>query len=141
MNSVTKQFSLDEVCTLTNLPKRTIRYYIQQGLVDRPIGEKRGAHYSQKHLDQLLTIQKWKDAGLSLERIKELLSDKGEPLPPARPRKSGSIEVWSHIHINDGIELNINPERAGLTPEQVRTLSKEIMALAKKITNQGEGDE
>ena len=34
-----KSFTLDELCTLTDLTKRTVRYYMQMGLVERPIGE------------------------------------------------------------------------------------------------------
>ena len=50
---MSKTFTLDDLCTLTDLPKRTVRYYMQMGLVDRPIGETRAAHYLATHLDQL----------------------------------------------------------------------------------------
>ena len=49
---MSKTFSLDELCTLTDLPKRTVRYYMQMGLVDRPIGETSAAHYLAGHLDR-----------------------------------------------------------------------------------------
>ena len=39
-----KTFSLDDLCTLTDVPKRTARYYMQLGLIDRPVGETRAAH-------------------------------------------------------------------------------------------------
>ena len=38
--------TLDDLSALTELSLRTIRYYIQQGLMDRPIGEKRAAYYT-----------------------------------------------------------------------------------------------
>ena len=47
--------------------------------------------------------------------------------------KNRAVEVWSHMHVGDGIELHIEPRRAGLSPEQVRALFKEVMNLAKKI--------
>ena len=62
-----RTYSLDELCTLSELPKRTVRYYIQLGLVDRPVGETRAAHYSVRQLEQLLLIRKWSQAGVSLE--------------------------------------------------------------------------
>ena len=68
-------YSIDELATLSVMPRRTVRYYIQQGLVDRPIGEKRAAYYTALHLEQLLSIRKWQRAGLSLDRIRELLAD------------------------------------------------------------------
>ncbi len=43
-----------------------------------------------------------------------------QPLPPPLPTIRGAVEVWSHMHVGDGIELHIEPRRAGLSPEQVR---------------------
>ncbi|WP_419656008.1 transcriptional regulator, MerR family [Desulfosarcina variabilis str. Montpellier] len=139
MKSGNKKFTIDEICALVEMNKRTVRYYIQKGLVDRPEGIGKGAFYSHSHLEQLLAIRKWKAAGLSLERIQDILAGEkqGEtgdrPLPPPLPRKQGTVEVWSHMHVCDGIELHIEPKRAGLKPEQVRTLFKEVMNLAQKI--------
>jgi len=131
-----EKFTLDELCSLVDVPKRTIRFYMQEGLVDRPEGAKRGAYYLRRHLEQLLEIQKWQKAGLSLERIKELLAGpEGEgPLPPPRRRRPGELEVWSHLVIRDGVELHIEPRQADLTPEQIRELSRGVMALVKRIT-------
>lgn len=125
-------FSLDDLCVLAELPKRTVRYYIQIGLLPRPEGEKRGAHYLASHLDQLLRIRKLSQSGVSLERIREVLS--GEPAPvPSRPRVAGTVEVWSHLVVADGVELTIEPGRAGLSPEQVRQLFRSVMALYEEI--------
>ena len=85
-------YSIDELAALVELPRRTVRYYIQQGLVDRPIGEKRAAYYTASHLEQLLTIRKWQNAGLSLDRIREILAGpESGVLPPVRPRGPGTV--------------------------------------------------
>jgi DNA-binding transcriptional MerR regulator len=87
----------------------------------------------------LLAIRKWKTAGLSLERIQEILAgDKNadqnlKPIPPPRPKKTGSVEVWSHLYVSDGIELQIEPGRAGLSPEQVRALFREVTNFYDKL--------
>ncbi len=128
-----RTYSLDELCTLVELPKRTVRYYIQLGLVDRPVGETRAAHYTSHHLEQLLPIRKWTQAGVSLERIRELLDGAPPPVPP-RPRASGTVEVWSHLVVADGIEITLEPGRAGLTPEQARAFFKGVLALYQNIT-------
>lgn len=127
-------FTLDELTTLAGLPRRTVRYYIQIGLVDRPEGVGRGAHYTSRHLDQLLEIRKWQQAGLSLERIRELIGkgDEADLIPSLRPRQKGAVEVWSHVHIADGIELMIDPKRAHLSPEKVRELAKGVMDFFEK---------
>lgn len=124
--------TLSELCLLTDLTPRTVRYYVQIGLVDRPQGETRAARYSARHLEQLLLIKKWTAGGLSLERIRDLLHGAEAP-PPQRPRLPGSVEVCSHILIADGIELVIEPARAGLSPEQVRRLLAGAMALYREI--------
>ena len=121
-----KTFTLDELCTLSDTSRRTVRYYIQLGLVDRPIGETRAAHYVGRHLEQLLKIRQFTDAGVSLERIREVLSGEAPPVPP-RQRKPGSVQVKSHLFIADGIELQISPEDAGMTPEQVRAFVRKVM--------------
>jgi DNA-binding transcriptional MerR regulator len=129
---MTKTFSLDDLCTLTDLPKRTVRYYMQMGLVDRPIGETRAAHYLTAHLDQLLKVKQLTDAGISLERIAEIQN--GEELPvPAKPRKPGDIQVKSHIYVAPGIELQISPEEADMSPEQIRALVKAVMKTIQEI--------
>lgn len=129
---MSKTFTLDDLCTLTDLPKRTVRYYMQMGLVDRPIGETRAAHYLTAHLDQLLKVKQLSDAGISLERIAEIQN--GEELPlPRKGRKPGDIQVKSHVHIAPGIELQISPEEADMSPEQIRALVKAVMKTIQEI--------
>ena len=128
------RFSLEQLAALCELPARTVRYYIQRGLVDRPVGETRAAHYTQRHLDQLLTVRKWTRAGLSLERVQELLTDPVPAVPP-RPRGPGTVEVWSHLVVDDGVELAVEPGRAGLRPEQVRALFDGVTRLMAEIRN------
>lgn len=126
-----KDFSIDELCTLVDLPKRTIRYYIQIGLLDRPDGETRAARYGQRHLEQLLGIRRWTHAGLSLERIRELLS---APTEPPLPRdRTGTIEVWSHFVVAEGVEVRLNPEQARLSPDQARQFFAAVMAVFQHI--------
>lgn len=121
-----KTFTLDEIAALVELPRRTVRYYIQSGLVDRPHGAGKGAYYTRRHVEQLLAVRKWQLAGLSLERIGELLHQQAaDPMPPA-PRRAGTVEVWSHLVVADGVEVHIEPGRAGFSPEQVRRFFRAV---------------
>ena len=126
------RLQLEELCTLTDLPRRTVRYYIQRGLVERPIGETRAAYYTQQHVQQLLAVKKWTASGVSLDRISEILKDSNAELPPPR-RHSGDVSVRSHLHLTDGLELNIEPGLANLSPEQVRAFASGVMALYNEI--------
>jgi DNA-binding transcriptional MerR regulator len=127
-----RRFSIDELSTLAGVTPRTVRFYIAQGLLPRPEGEKRGAHYLQRHLEQLLQVRRWAEEGLSLERIRARLA--GEPADP-RPRaaRPGTVEVWSRVTLADGLEVHIEPGRAGLSPEQLRTLVRELTRLYRGV--------
>ena len=126
------RYSLDDLASLAGVTARTVRYYIAEGLVDRPEGEKRGAHYLQRHLDQLLAIRRWTDAGISLDRVRELLAGAPED-PSPRPVRPGTVEVWSRVTVADGIEVHLEPGRAQLSPEQVRALVRGITAAYRRV--------
>ena len=136
--SPTPSYPLSDLCVLADLPPRTIRYYVQIGLVDRPQGETRAARYGATHLEQLLLIKKWTSAGVSLERIRELLHGEQAPVPP-RTRAIGSVEVRSHLMVADGVDLVIEPGRAGLSPEQVRQFIKGVMAVFAQVSGEDGG--
>jgi DNA-binding transcriptional MerR regulator len=131
------QYALDQLADLAGVNRRTVRYYIQLGLVDRPEGETRAARYFPRHVEQLLQIRKWTEAGVSLERIRELLAGEAPPVPP-RPRSPGTVEVWSHLVVADGVELALEPTRAGLSPEAARALFTGVLALYQDILNKEE---
>lgn len=120
-------YTLDQLAEMAELPVRTIRYYIQRGLVCRPEGEKKGAYYLRTHLEQLLQIRKWVGAGMSLERAAALLH--GEPdKAPARgsnpshaPMTRREVSVYS---LAEGVELVIDPLRCSLPPADILRLLK-----------------
>lgn len=128
-----RAYSLGELCATAGVPQRTVRYYIQLGLVDRPEGAGRGAHYLQRHLDQLLWVVASQRKGLSLETIAELATQPAKKIAIAPSRAPGSVDVWSRLFIEEGVELHIEPGRAGLSPEQTRALFRGVMELYERI--------
>ena len=133
--------SIDDLCRLTGLTRRTVRFYVQKGLLDRPEGEKRGAWYTPHHVEQLLLIRKWTGAGLSLEAIGELLAGKNSTLPPVKPLLPGTVEVRSHLVVADGIEVVVSPERALMSPEALREFLRrvgEIYQVIQEENNDGQ---
>ena len=129
------RIGIDELCALVDMPRRTVRYYIQERLVDRPAGAKRGAYYTKRHVEQLMTIRTWQRAGLSLERIRELVSGGGEtssPLPPPRARRPGDVTLRTHVTLAPGVELVVDPREAGLGAEAVRALVRRAASLVEQ---------
>jgi DNA-binding transcriptional MerR regulator len=109
-----------------------LRYYIQIGLVDKPIGQTRAAHYLSLHLEKILRIKQLSESGISLERIREVLSEDPLALPEGKKRP-GHIEVRSHLWVADGIELQVSPETAGLSPEQLRQFLKGVLQAYEQV--------
>lgn len=144
MNENTSRLSLAEVCGLTGMSMRTVRFYIQKGLVDRPVGERKAAYYTPEHVRQLLQISKWKRAGLSLEAIGGLMREEGDPSTVPVPEPApGSVQVWSRVMLGPGVELHLDPARAGLTGEQVRELAERVLNVLGEIQekNNSKGEE
>ncbi len=121
-------FTLDQLCTLADCPKRTVRYYVQLGLVDRPVGETRAARYGRRHLEQLLQIRQLTDSGVSLERIRDVLGGSAATPVPPRVRAPGSVQVRSHVRVARGVEVQIDPQEAGLPPEQLHRFVEAVMS-------------
>jgi len=119
------ELTLEQLAAAADVPLRTARFYIQKGLLARPHGSTRSAWYDAGHLETLLRIRKWSAAGLSLARIAELLSSGDATAPPRRA--PGAIEVRTHIHLADGLELVITPDQARLSPEQLRALIRAVL--------------
>ena len=134
--STPTRYNIHDLATLASVPTRTVRFYIAEGLIDRPFGAKRGAWYEERHLRQLLLIRRWTDAGLSLERVRELQAGSPEEAPP-RPVKPGMVEVWSRITLSDGVEIQVEPGRAGMTPEQVRAFIQGVTTAYRRVREAG----
>ena len=133
------KYSLQQLSDQTDVPERSIRFYIQKGLLPRPQGEKRGAFYDEGHLADLLRIRQWQEAGLSLDAIGDLLQAKREaPVSLTRP---GMSEVRSHFVVADGLELVVAPERAGLTQTQLRQLFQAVRSAYADLVDGTDGVE
>jgi DNA-binding transcriptional MerR regulator len=100
--------------------------------MDRPRGVKRGAWYEDSRLQQLLLIRRWTDAGLSLERVPELQANSPEEAPPQQV-KPGMLEVWSRETLANGVEVQLEPGRAGMTPEQLRAFIREFKLAYRRV--------
>lgn len=136
----TQHYTLDELCTLTRMTKRTIRYYLQQQLVDKPLGTTRGSYYTQAHLEQLLLIQHWQRAGLNLERIREILHGDASTAVPPRTVQVGEVRVCTHVHLAAGVQLVIDPQEADMPAEKLRTMIARLQAVLQEVTKEGAHD-
>ena len=72
-----ENFDLTQLADRAGVSPRTVRYYIQQGLLPAP--EKGpGAHYGPEHLERLLLIKRFQREHLPLAEIRRLLEESGD---------------------------------------------------------------
>lgn len=127
-----------ELSKRTDVSRRTIRYYIQEGLLPPPKGETRAALYSEEHLEILLRIRRLQSEGLSLEAIRRRLENKEMANTPIKT--AGTVEVWRKIYIQEGVELFIDPSTAELSSSQVSALTHQLTEWLQQNKDQKENE-
>jgi DNA-binding transcriptional MerR regulator len=76
------EYSLIELAKLADVTPRTIRFYIEQGLLAAPASFGPKAKYTDEHLARLLQIKKLQAAHQPLAEIRQQLRA-GQPIEPA----------------------------------------------------------
>ncbi|HQX62959.1 MAG TPA: helix-turn-helix domain-containing protein [Thermomicrobiales bacterium] len=113
------RFSLAELEESSGLNTRTIRFYIEQGLVPPALGRGRSRYFTPDHLRILAEIAHLRDQRLSLNEIRARLTI------AATPTQLDS-EEWRRLRLHPDLELHV---RAG-APEGILQLAARITALA-----------
>jgi DNA-binding transcriptional MerR regulator len=118
------RYSLTELSEMTQISPRTLRFYMSKGLVDKPLGARKTAYYTQTHLQHILTVINWQKEGLSLD---EILLKKDALIQTSPPKiQPGEVEVIHRIHIGSGIELNVDLLKTQLSQTQIRQLADHV---------------
>ena len=69
----TEQWDLNELADAAGVTPRTVRYYVQQGLLPSPATRGPGAHYERDHLDRLRLIKRLQRQHYPLAEIRRRL--------------------------------------------------------------------
>jgi hypothetical protein len=102
------RFSIDELADLGGVSRRTVRYYVQEGLLPAPLGVGRGRHYDPSHLARLLEVKAWQEAGLSLDEIRgRRVPPSGGGRPEARAAQILPRTTWRRLELAPGVELHV----------------------------------
>lgn len=136
---MTNSYSIQDLCDQTGLPRRTIHFYTQQGLLPPPEGAGLGAHYSENHLLRLQAIPRLRSQGLRLDQIREklnqmpqddlkkLLSQISTNASP--PPASAGLQSFVHFPLGSGIVI-IAPTK--LSPAEKRKFDQ-LLQEAQRI--------
>jgi DNA-binding transcriptional MerR regulator len=101
-------YNADELADLGGVTRRTVRYYVQEGLLPPPQGVGRGRHYGRPHLDRLLEVKAWQEAGLSLDDIRaRRMPPPGGGKPAPRLSQPLPRSTWRRLALAPGVELHV----------------------------------
>ena len=73
MDASPTPLDLPDLADRAGVSIRTVRYYIQQGLLQEPEARGPGAHYTEEHLDRLLLIKRLQKEHLPLAEIRKAI--------------------------------------------------------------------
>jgi DNA-binding transcriptional MerR regulator len=124
---------------------RSVRFYVANGLLDRPEGTGTAATYNYRHLLQLLSIKIRQREGQSLEKIKLEMKDMtGDTLerriatslaPALMSGADNTVErddintyTWRRAPVADGIELHIREDSPAAREEAVIAMREAVRA-------------
>ncbi len=130
----TSVYGIEELAELGGVSRRTVRYYVQRGLLPPPTGTGRGKHYTADHLDALIRVRDWQQAGVSLDEIKRRTDGTPPLVAPARAEpmpvsSAPPARAWLRFEFGDAVEVHA---RAGALdgPRLARLLGAVAAALA-----------
>jgi hypothetical protein len=115
-----KQYTIEELGELTGFTRRTIRFYVQEGLLEPPAGRGRGGFYYDSHLETLRHIKSLQERDLSLAE------------PVNYPR-----EVWVKYAVTPGLEINVRRDLEQLESKKIF----EIIKIARALLEEKSGNE
>jgi DNA-binding transcriptional MerR regulator len=108
-------YGIKELAELGGVTRRTVRYYVQRGLLPTPLGTGRGPHYTVAHLERLIHIRKLQETGVPLAEISAQLDGipQASMRAPARsPAASPSLRApGTHVLPEGRGDVKLSPLR------------------------------
>lgn len=123
---------------------RAIRYYVSNGLLDRPEGTGTSATYGYRHFLQLLSVKIRQREGATLDTIKREMSElTGDALErrvatslaaalgaTAETRRGNADgdgpSSWSRVIVADGVELHVRDDSPNAGEESVLAMREAV---------------
>jgi hypothetical protein len=136
------RYAIGDLARLAGVSRRTVRYYVQEGLIPPPLGVGRGNHYGAGHLQQILRVKAMQEAGRTLDEIRRGPVDRGsKPLLPARHADPVHVEraVWRRLTLAAGVELHVAGDVRLPSPGRLQELA--AWCRLHLVSNNDESDE
>jgi DNA-binding transcriptional MerR regulator len=124
------------------LTARAVRFYVANGLLDRPEGRGTAATYGYKHLLQLLAIKIRQREGQTLDTIKKELADYtgdalerrvaqslSTALAPGTPEPDAGSVVWRRVVVAAGVELHVRADTTAAESHNLEALTGAVRGI------------
>lgn len=145
---------LDDLARASGMSPRTIRYYVQRGLLPGPRFKGKDTSYDHEHLVRLRAIRRLQEAYLPLDAIAaeldrrtqadiERLADGKDEAPKPKPASSLAPppdklrwRAWHRVEIAPGIELSVADD----APVHSRELFERAVTVLEAMSKTKEGE-
>ena len=102
------RYAIGELAELGGVSRRTVRFYVQEGLIPAPLGIGRGNHYGPEHLGRLLEVKSLQEAGQTLDeiraRVQRGVARHSQESAPAAPLERSQ---YRRLSLAPGVELHV----------------------------------
>ncbi|AUX41143.1 MerR family transcriptional regulator [Sorangium cellulosum] len=150
-------YKLDDLAGEAGVAPRTVRYYVQRGLLPAPEFRGKDTSYGREHLARLRAIKVLQQAHLPLEEIQARLAGASldeiervasgapprgpaarcpgpeEVLPPPAGAGAPRGERWERVEIAEGVELHVRSD----APEGSRRIALDIESRYSTLAPKG----
>lgn len=145
-----RTFSIGSLADAAGVSRRTVRFYVQGGLLEPPVGLGRGAHYTEAHLARLMQIKSWQEQGVPLEAIRARLQERAlpprgagrreqrradaaaSPAPNVTPGAAVPGRAWMRQPLLADYELHVAGNRSALSAAQLAALARALRDIVEK---------
>jgi hypothetical protein len=117
------RFSIQDLADLADVSRRTVRYYVQEGLLPSPLGVGRGRHYGREHLDRLLQVKALQASGRTLDDIRGG-GGPSQHSSASRLLSTPQRSVWRRLELAPGVELLVSGATTMPSPSRLRELAE-----------------
>lgn len=117
------RYAIQDLADLADVSRRTVRYYVQEGLIPAPLGVGRGPHYGQAHLDRLLQVKELQAGGRSLDEIRATLDGGTGRRVTSQAAAAPDRSVWRRLQVAPGIEIHLAHHITLPGPNRLRELA------------------
>lgn len=129
-----ERMSIGDLADRAGVSRRTIRFYVQRGLLPPPSGYGRGSGYDHSHLDRVGRILELQAAGHSLVAIVKILAGGGpegapQPLSKRRARVTMSAGLWTRVSLAEGIELHVDATEYNPSVEELLAIQASVRSI------------